>query len=1109
MLGMSKHRMFCRPLQVWSGALLLTTGITATAWAGATTDGTTHPTPGTIDTFSGNFVIPDTVGTTVGDALFHSFSTFSIDAGESATFTGADAINNVISRVTGGDPSIFNGALISQIGSANFYFMNPNGVIFKEGAAFIVDGAFYATTSDYLNLGQDGVVFANPATESVLTSSPPSSFGFLDSDPGQIALEGTLLFKDFNLLQPDGRTFSLIAGDITLDRSPTDTLNPFGAPYTFISATGNGIEMVSVGSPGEVAIEVDGYGLSSFDTLGNVTLTGNSVVDATNIYIRGGDIVIDDALIAPGLFYALGNAPPTQPGSIDIAARDRVAITGTEPFPYLRPDGGAYVAGVTVFGGNPLDGEPVVAGSDIDISGSDILVSGAAAVADIRYGPGEAGDIEITGDAVAIRNGGLVTNINAFDGAGGDITVNADEVILDGEDHSGSQTGLNGTSNFSVVYLATDGSVADPTRVQYTTADAGTITVNATGPGGLTIRNGASINTESRAFGRGGDIHIEASNMDLSRDGKSVGAIASQSLFAGDAGNIAVHATDHINIQGGFEITGNSVGTGTGGMVSVTVDGNINISGDGSGIASATPSPTQEVKDLLGAIYSPVFGSTNFSELVNTLNFFLATEFTANSSLYEVMATLFSIGVVTHPDFDPSANPSAGDAGPVTVIATTLNMDGPSRITSSTSSDGNGGSIDIQVNTLAMSNGAEIRSRSGLPDVQSGELKVGSGNGGDIAIVASESVAMHTGSSVSASTVGDGLAGNIVVDAGNTLDLSASSITSEAAGAGDGGDISVHASTAAFMTNGSRVSASTLGAGRAGHIAVDAGNTLDLSASSITSEAEGAGDGGNISLTASKSVGIRGGSSVSSSSLGDGLAGDIAIDAGGGLEMANSTIATEAKISDGGNVQLAATDRVYLDNGEITTSVESGVGGGGNINIDPDFVVMKHGRILANAYGGPGGNIDIVASHFIATPDSLVDASSALGIDGTVNISSPDQDVSEDLAVLPDNYLDVTGLIRDRCSATAGASSLVDAGPGGLAVDPDGYLPSFVAGTKPAGGGQGAASAASRGDRWWAPYVHQSVLSVAEMSCDPYPSSYHDQRRSPSNGRAAGAGVGQ
>ena len=72
--------------------------------------------------------ITEGLGTRSGNNLFHSFQTFNIGAGGSATFTGAADIGNVISRVTGGDVSTIQGVLRSQVGTADFYFINPAGV---------------------------------------------------------------------------------------------------------------------------------------------------------------------------------------------------------------------------------------------------------------------------------------------------------------------------------------------------------------------------------------------------------------------------------------------------------------------------------------------------------------------------------------------------------------------------------------------------------------------------------------------------------------------------------------------------------------------------------------------------------------------------------------------------------------------------------------------------------------------------------------------------------------------------------------------------------------------------------------------------------------------
>ena len=130
-----------------------------------------------------NFQIPDTLGNTVGGNLFHSFSDFNIQTGESATFTGPESINNILGRVTGGDASSIDGLIRSEITGANLYLMNPNGFLFGENAKVDVDGAFTLSSRDRINLGKDGVFLARQPNNSVLTASPPQAFGFLGGNP--------------------------------------------------------------------------------------------------------------------------------------------------------------------------------------------------------------------------------------------------------------------------------------------------------------------------------------------------------------------------------------------------------------------------------------------------------------------------------------------------------------------------------------------------------------------------------------------------------------------------------------------------------------------------------------------------------------------------------------------------------------------------------------------------------------------------------------------------------------------------------------------------------------------------------------------------------------
>src|SRR4029450_9483198 len=127
--------------------------------------------------------------------------------------------------------------------------------------------------------------------------------------------------------------------------------------------------------------------------------------------------------------------------------------------------------------------------------------------------------------------------------------------------------------------------------------------------------------------------------------------------------------------------------------------------------------------------------------------------------------------------------------------------------------------------------------------------------------------------------------------------------------------------------------------------------------------------------------------------------------------------------------------------------------GGGNINIDPQFLILNNSKILANAFGGPGGNINITADVFLVNsggrfPTSLTgigDASSALSTPGTVNIEATFTNVVGSFFQLPSTPLEATELLRASCAARFSggkASSLVVGGRDGLPLQPGDLLPS-------------------------------------------------------------------
>ena len=213
------------------------------------TDGTVGP-PASLT--GPAFVIPDTLGTQRGGNLFHSFSDFNINNGESATFTSgfAGVTDNVISRVTGGSPSTIDGLLRNTIPGADFWFINPNGVAFGDGASLDITASFYASTATSLELGDCdaapgtcGEYSARTPASSVLNVAAPAAFGFIGGLSGPITGTGQTAGA-VELAVPHGESLFLVGslGNLEADGSLSGGL----ANARLLAPEGR-VDLVSVG----------------------------------------------------------------------------------------------------------------------------------------------------------------------------------------------------------------------------------------------------------------------------------------------------------------------------------------------------------------------------------------------------------------------------------------------------------------------------------------------------------------------------------------------------------------------------------------------------------------------------------------------------------------------------------------------------------------------------------------------------------------------------------------------------------------------------------------------------------------------------------------------
>jgi filamentous hemagglutinin family protein len=154
------------------------------------------------------YTIPADVGQIRGRNLFHSFGQFNIQRGESATFTGPSSIANILSRVTGGQPSTIDGMLRSTIPGAHLYLLNPSGVPFGPNARLDVQGSFHVSTADYLRLADGTRFVARLSDTTPLSVAPPAAFGFLGPTAAPITVQGSALSV------PPRETLALVGGGV-------------------------------------------------------------------------------------------------------------------------------------------------------------------------------------------------------------------------------------------------------------------------------------------------------------------------------------------------------------------------------------------------------------------------------------------------------------------------------------------------------------------------------------------------------------------------------------------------------------------------------------------------------------------------------------------------------------------------------------------------------------------------------------------------------------------------------------------------------------------------------------------------------------------------------
>lgn len=1024
------------------------------AQAEISVDGTLGGPAGPVSKVDDNYLITEDLGSLRGSNLFHSFDSFDINTGESATFTGPSNVENILSRVTGGRASSIDGTIRSTYPDANLYLMNPRGIMFGPNASLDVQGSFHATTADFIGHSDGNRFNATPASGEILSSARPEAFGFLGNRYSPITIQ------ESRLEVPAGKTLSIIGGDVDVTRNSTDE------PTTLVASSGR-VNIASVASPGNVVPGADELQMNGFTQLGNLSVRTPDAENAFevistsgdpggSIFIRSGRFIMQDATMTSATLGASDH-----PGTgIDVHVTGDMHLDRSEIASSSFGDGQAGDLKITA-GSLELAGDAVsfvnanigsrafAAGDagDLELNTGQLTVRNNAFINSNTLGSGRGGDIEITSGALEVLGEDGIAFVstlsaNGATGDGGNLEITADNILLQSQaGFTGLTTQVNSTGlgNAGDIHINTgrldvlDGAEIStavfngPGNAGNLVISADTILVSGVNSNDINASVSSSVfwNANGSTTGNGGDIAISTRELELG----DKGSITTRNFSngPGNAGGIDI-SSDALKITGGSFLSSTRLNLGTG------YAGDINI--DARDIHIAGPSPENWTTGIftLASVAASGAGDVNISTgnlrlldgaVINSRTFGPGAGGTVSITADKVLVagsdpvTGDPAGIdartLVFPGFEGNAT---GRGGNVQIQTGELDLIDSGVITTASSSAGDGGDIVLDAVRINIDSGASVSAESSS-----------TGDAGSIQITVDDNLRLTDGSQINSRTYGPGAGGTVTIMGGKVLVAGRDPVTNTPA--------SIDARTLALP--GFEDNATGMG----GKVLVQARELDLLDYGVITTASSSAGDGGDIVLDAVR-IHLDNGGSISAESSSTGDAGSIRITADESVNVLNdSSISTEAEFSGGGRINIRATDLVYLLDSSITSSVADGTGNGGDITIDPVFVILNSGRILANASSGDGGNILIVTDNFIATPDSVVDASSEFGLDGTVIIKSPVADLNSGLTQLSESFLNVADLLREPCSArrSLNQSSFIVRGQSSIPPGPMSMLP--------------------------------------------------------------------
>jgi filamentous hemagglutinin family protein len=951
-----------------------------------------------------------------GANLFHSFQDFNVGAGRGVYFANPLGIQNILSRVTGGNPSNILGRL-GVLGNANLFLLNPNGIVFGPNASLDIKGSFLATTADAIKLGDSGLFSASqPQTSSLLSVSPGALFfNQVANQPGAITNSGNLVTEQNLTLSADNLDLQgqlHAGGNLTLQAQDTVKVRDHPASPFIASAGG---QLLVQGDQG-VDIFALNYSESGFYSGGDMVLRSAAAVSGDAHYTAGGNFRIeqldgtlgnlfsdDDPIIratgdvflnayqgaslhifAGGYVYIPDTVritnrgslrrtinPTTTPAEANVSLSDGTPLVingNASPTVDIRA-GTKAVGSPFVNTGTPTSADIIIGDIVLDAIGGD----GGKVFLTNQYQPNPAltGNITVGfidprddfgGGSVAIDSKGSITlndQVNAFAdslGNGGDITLLANDNIT-----TGSLSAFSNNSDAGAIHLTSRNGAID------TSAGILNASTNGRNGGAITLQANGDITTfgirsDGGRFGGSGNIILTSRAGTVSA---TDGFIISDTYGTGDAGDISISAPS-VLFNGGL-------------VTSLVQPGAV---GNGGSIRINTASLSVNGAEL----NTTTLGQGNSGSVTITASNTVSVD--RGSS---VLSLVGPGGV--------------GNSGGIHINTGSLSVNNGAELNSSVTDQGRGSAGDVIINARdrVTFNGGFARSRLELGGVgRSGDIRIitgslsltgippqvadanigqlvtatfGQGDAGNVIINARDRVSLDgRGSDIwtlVAQNRGVGNAGDIIIDSGSFSMTNGARLVSTTEQQGEAGDITINTAGTFSITNGATINTDTPNIFNAGNITVNANIFEAVNGGRLITFTRDKGRAGNITLGNPNRVinrvtlsGTDSGLFANTGNQSSGDGGNITLYAGSlsltdGAQVSGST----SGAGSAGEILVQATESVTLsNNAQIRGTVETGATGNGNqIEIQARSLSLTNGAQVSASTSGQGkaGNIEI------------------------------------------------------------------------------------------------------------------------------------------------------